>query len=259
MADQYRYQDPYDEIPSLGTWPLPHSWTDQELLAKLLEWLPARPWRAVDVGAGDGRLLAALAGMADEIVLVEPDRSRLSRARARAQELSVTQAAFVEQDVATFAATQVGRFDLVLCSHVIPHISRRQRVGLIAGLCRLLGPDGHLLATFPAVARTRSRYLVSQRLAESTAVTTVAVAAARFDELADAASQGVTGPAGLPVWHAPVAQMVRGFERGGLDVCRVVAYRPFRFPLRGAPGAADIWATAVDTGLLATRRREAAG
>lgn len=249
MTAAYRYQDAGDRIPELAVRPRRAALSDPDLLVQVLDRLP-RPRRAVDVGGGEGRLLPVLAARADEVVLVEPDPGRLSRAEQQAAERSIGNVTLVGQDAQAFAAATTTPFDLALCSHVVQHVSRRQRPGVLAALRRLLAPDGHALVTFPAVDRGRGRYLISHRAPGSTTVTTTTVTASRFDLAAEASPCGGAA-AGLPVWQPPVAHVVRQAERAGLAVRAVTAYRPFDFVLHDRSGAGR-WASAVDTALLAT-------
>lgn len=249
LGTAYRYQDPGDHIPERSVRVRPSAVSDPDLLVQVLERLPAPPRRVVDVGGGEGRLLPVLAARAEEVVLVEPDATRLARAERRAAERALTNAAFAGQDARSFAEAATTRFDLVVCSHVIQHVSRRQRAPLLAALRRLLADEGHALVTFPATDRARSRYLVSQRAPGSATVSTTAVTARRFDRVAEARPTDEPSP-GLPVWHAPPHLVARGLERAGLHAHTVIPYRPFDFALHHPPGVSRP-AFAVDTALLA--------
>lgn len=72
--------------------------------------------RAIDIGAGDGRLaFGAAAAGAREVVAVDPDPDALRAGRARARELGVTNVSFrigAAQDLPVAA----GRFDLAILS-----------------------------------------------------------------------------------------------------------------------------------------------
>ena len=80
-----------------------------------------RRHRLLDLGCGGGRLLVRYAKSFDEVVALEPDPVRMGRAVATAREAGLNNVRFVN---ALFedCASNLGAFDVVLCSHVIQHL-----------------------------------------------------------------------------------------------------------------------------------------
>ncbi|HLW72014.1 MAG TPA: class I SAM-dependent methyltransferase [Candidatus Binataceae bacterium] len=114
------------------------------VIAKLRECARERPGRAIEVGFGAGVYLPALAESYREVVATDLDESHLAHAQpllARYPNLRVT------TDDITASRLPAGDFDLVLCSEVIEHIPDTR--GVIAGLRRLLAPQGILILSTP--------------------------------------------------------------------------------------------------------------
>jgi 2-polyprenyl-3-methyl-5-hydroxy-6-metoxy-1,4-benzoquinol methylase len=77
-------------------------------------WLPAKPGRLLDVGAGDGEFVARMRGEGWDARGVEPDRDAVARARERYG---------VELDVGTVEDVEPSeRFDAITLDNVIEHV-----------------------------------------------------------------------------------------------------------------------------------------
>ena len=98
--------------------------------------------RALDLGAGDGRLTAAL--QADELTAADVSPVALERARARLPE----GARIVELEPDAPLPFGGGEFDLVLCAETIEHVRDVQL--LLSEVRRVLRPGGTLGLTTPA-------------------------------------------------------------------------------------------------------------
>ena len=101
-----------------------------------------RAERALDLGAGDGRLTALL----DAVELTAADVSPVALERARRRlPASVT---LVELELDAPLPFADSAFDLVLCAETIEHVRDVQL--LLSEIRRVLGPGGRLALTTPA-------------------------------------------------------------------------------------------------------------
>ncbi len=98
--------------------------------------------RALDVGAGDGRLTAEL----DARELTAADVSPVALERARRRLPGGARMAEIEADAPLPFAD--GAFDLVLCSETLEHVRDGQL--LLSEIRRVLRPGGELAVTTPA-------------------------------------------------------------------------------------------------------------
>ncbi len=97
--------------------------------------------RALDLGAGDGRLSALLE--AGELTLADVSPVALERARRR-----LPQARVVELDPDGGLPLDDGAFDLVLCAETLEHVRDVQL--LLSEIRRVLTPGGRVALTTPA-------------------------------------------------------------------------------------------------------------
>jgi SAM-dependent methyltransferase len=104
--------------------------------------------RALDLGCGDGRFTAALAGAGARVVGVEVAQAAVERARAREPDLDLRLA-----PIDGPLPLDDGSFDLVWASEVIEHIADTAR--WLSEVRRVLAPGGRLLLTTPAHGRVR--------------------------------------------------------------------------------------------------------
>jgi ubiquinone/menaquinone biosynthesis C-methylase UbiE len=131
-----RYDDEIWELVPEGAEPPAH-------LAEFARGLP-QVERALDLGAGDGRLAAGL--RARDVVLADVSRVALERARRRLPE---AESALLEPDAPL--PFDDSSFDLVLCAETIEHVRDVQL--LLSEVRRVLRPGGTLALTTPAHGR----------------------------------------------------------------------------------------------------------
>jgi SAM-dependent methyltransferase len=112
--------------------------------AVLLDFLPPRAARVLDLGSGDGRLLALakLARPEAQAVAVDFSETMLQRLRARfAGDAGVEVVAHDLND----PLPDLGRFDAVVSSFAIHHVPHERKRALYAEVYRLLTPGGMFL------------------------------------------------------------------------------------------------------------------
>jgi cyclopropane fatty-acyl-phospholipid synthase-like methyltransferase len=113
--------------------------TGEQMLA---ESLPAAPKRALDLGCGDGRLVALVlseCATVEHAVAVDVSPPMLERARERfADDVRVD----VRQHDLRDAITALGRFDVVTSGFAIHHLEHDRKRALFAEVAAQLGPGG---------------------------------------------------------------------------------------------------------------------
>ena len=126
-----------------------HFWFDgrQRLLLDLV-YRGAPPRRAIDLGCGNGRFLAALAERGAAATGVDAYADSLARARAKAPGATLIAAELGDLPLPSAS------FDLVAALDVLEHLEPAR---LLAEARRLLAPGGRLLLSVPAFACLWSR------------------------------------------------------------------------------------------------------
>lgn len=99
-----------------------------------------RTGRALDIGAGDGALLARLAERFDDVVGLETNPFGREGARARGL-------ALLDETVETHAAAHAGAYDLVTAMQVLEHVS--DVAGFLRAAATCLAPGGRLVIAVP--------------------------------------------------------------------------------------------------------------
>lgn len=110
--------------------------------AALLEWIPDRPARVLDLGSGDGRLLAIVlqARGPERAVALEFSPAMLDRLRARfAGSVDVSA---VAHDMDMPLPDTLGTFDVVVSSFAIHHLAHARKRALFEEVFARLTPGG---------------------------------------------------------------------------------------------------------------------
>ena len=151
---------------------VPETRTQLEVLLHLLACLPRPPRRLLDVGAGDGILLATLLEAFPEASGVAVDFSppMLDRARARLAPFG-GRASVVEGDLASpdWRAAVGGPFDGVVSGFAIHHLPDDRKRALYAEIFALLAPGRpflnleHVASASPGVRRFADEAMVAHQ------------------------------------------------------------------------------------------------
>lgn len=115
------------------------------LQTDLLEVLPARPLRVLDIGAGLGNMALWLAHQGHQLTLVEPSAAMLQAAQSNFTEAGLD-AQFIQCDWQQLVASQPQPFDLILCHAVLEWLA--DPAALLAALRPLVQPAGWLSLAF---------------------------------------------------------------------------------------------------------------
>ena len=121
----------------------------------LLEHLPRDAGRVLDLGTGDGRLLAMLQADRPAMLGVGLDFSGLMLDAARSRFSGNERIELVEHDLAQ-PLPELGRFDAVVSSMAIHHLEHERKRSLYAEVFDLLEPGG-VFANFEHVASPTHR------------------------------------------------------------------------------------------------------
>ncbi|MGA8847235.1 MAG: class I SAM-dependent methyltransferase [Nocardioides sp.] len=138
------YGETFAELVTTGT--------DIDGEARLADALVGRGARILDVGAGMGRVAAALAARGHVVAAVEPYPPLVEQARTTYPELAV-----VEADAITLTPELLGAagcptsYDLIVCvGNVLVLLAEDTEREVLARLAALLAPGGRILAGFHA-------------------------------------------------------------------------------------------------------------
>lgn len=129
-------------------------------LGRLPPWLDRIPKHAhiLDAGCATGYLLSLLHGLGYEVLTgVDISREMTLTARQRLPEDVVIHCADIRDFLAT---TPDGRYDLILCHHVIEHLPREEIIGLLREFRRCMVPGGWLSIKTPNAAALLAGYHV---------------------------------------------------------------------------------------------------
>jgi len=147
MNPKSYYNDDWDKIVSqfvLLHEPFDGYWVRSEQHAlRLVDSLVRRKpkSRLLDLGCGVGRLLGRFAKLFEEVVALDADRVRLDQARGMAKVAKLENVQFVNQLFEECAGT-LGKFDMVLCSHVIQHLPIDLLASIFKQISTILVQDG---------------------------------------------------------------------------------------------------------------------
>lgn len=126
LADREAYDDEFWTFHHPGDWP--------GFARVLLETF--RPSVVVDVGCGDGKLLAAITAIAPHVSVAGFDGSPAALRRALAHGVPVTQVDLAARSVPPALTTALERCDLALCLETAEHLPPWYARGLVAALAR---------------------------------------------------------------------------------------------------------------------------
>jgi tRNA (cmo5U34)-methyltransferase len=121
----------------------------------LLEHIPRDARRVLDIGTGDGRMLALLRADRPEITGVGVDFSDVMLAQARERFAGDQRVELVKHDL-TEPLPDLGRFDAVVSSFAIHHLEHERKRSLCAEVFDVLEPGG-VFANFEHVASPSRR------------------------------------------------------------------------------------------------------
>jgi 2-polyprenyl-3-methyl-5-hydroxy-6-metoxy-1,4-benzoquinol methylase len=154
----YRYPDVSDAMTAAGVDRMGAAYRDyyrlseERVLKRFTNTLNSSQ-RLLDVGCGEGRLLSTYLDHVAHAVLQEPDASRLAVATTKAQSLA-PKVAIEQRPLHAITDT----FDVVLCSHVLQHVSAEPFVAQLASVVR---PGGVLALSTAYALHGESIYLQS--------------------------------------------------------------------------------------------------
>jgi tRNA (cmo5U34)-methyltransferase len=121
----------------------------------LAELIPTGTGRVLDLGTGDGRLLALLAGALPDIEGVGLDSSSLMLRKARERFDGDPRLEFIDHDLMT-KLPDLGRFDAVVSGLAIHHLPDRRKRALYEEVFGTLAPGG-VFANYEHVASPTRR------------------------------------------------------------------------------------------------------
>jgi SAM-dependent methyltransferase len=110
--------------------------------AELLLWLPPAPERVLDLGSGDGRLLAIVRLARPGATGVALDFSDAMLERLRSRFAGDPAIEVVAHDLAQVLPSWLGSFDAVVSSFAIHHLPHERKRSLYGEVFRLLRPGG---------------------------------------------------------------------------------------------------------------------
>jgi SAM-dependent methyltransferase len=128
-----------------------------EGITVLMEMVPRRPRRVLDLGTGDGYTLGLLRGAVPTVEGVGVDFSAEMLGRARERFASDPAVQIVEHDLDEPLPFSLGRFDLVVSSFAIHHCVHERKRALYEEVFDLLEPGGmfanleHVASATPAL------------------------------------------------------------------------------------------------------------
>ncbi len=110
--------------------------------AALLEWVPANARRILDLGSGDGRLLASLLDLLPDATGVALDFSSEMLVRLRARFASDSPRVMIVEHDLDDVLPDLGTFDAIVSSFAIHHVADARKRALYAEVFAALAPGG---------------------------------------------------------------------------------------------------------------------
>lgn len=151
--NEYQYPDPEDRMTAENIRRIelyPGYWEESEkrvlnIVKKTIR-LGTSQGRFLDAGCGEGRLIPFFADQFNEIVAIDPDQERLRVAVELVCDLGLSGKTQIKQ-VAIEGFEDNGKFDFILCSHVLQHVHTASVPIIIKKLRDLIKEDGLLCIT----------------------------------------------------------------------------------------------------------------
>lgn len=149
--NHFSYQDKKDELTIAlinELQPYPDYWGKSEIrilqrVDRYLEKLPTAKNSFLDVGCGDGRLLSRFGGLFDNVVAIEPDQERLNTAVNMSKEIGIFEkCVFLKMKIEDYDSLK--KFDCILCSHIIQHVSVKKLEKILSKLKKHIKDSGIL-------------------------------------------------------------------------------------------------------------------
>jgi tRNA (cmo5U34)-methyltransferase len=122
-----------------GAEAIPHRQLGEQML---VDRLPRQPLRVLDLGCGDGRLLALVLAHRNGSSGVAVDVSPPMLERARQRFASTARVEVLEHDLATRLPTSWERFDAIVSSFAIHHLQHERKRELYSEIFFALRPGG---------------------------------------------------------------------------------------------------------------------
>ncbi|AZZ95300.1 methyltransferase domain-containing protein [Hahella sp. KA22] len=127
----------------------------EQVHAAWLDYLPATPGRALDVGAGSGRDAGWLANNGWSVTAIEPSDKLLAKAIARHSESQIQWLSDTLPDLERLQESN--SYHLILVSAVWMHLTPAQQTQSLQRLRRLQAPDGVIVITWRNLADEQER------------------------------------------------------------------------------------------------------
>jgi SAM-dependent methyltransferase len=131
----------------------PHDWGQDEdrvlsIAEKYIKRLATKNLVLIDAGCGEGRLIKKFEKYFSKIIAIEPDKSRLKVAERMAKENGFSNKVIFYQEQIEDMKKDI-EADVIICSHVIQHVSTKMVLNILRKMSQLLKPGGLLIMLAP--------------------------------------------------------------------------------------------------------------
>ena len=124
--------------------------------AELIEWLPRKTARVLDLGSGDGRLLRVVKSARPNASAVALDFSETMLGRLRTRFAADDSVRVLAHDLDRPLPASLGKFDAIVSSFAIHHLAHKRKRELYEEVYGLLRPDGVFCNLEHVASPTRS-------------------------------------------------------------------------------------------------------
>jgi SAM-dependent methyltransferase len=218
----YVYPDPDDRLALAydeANEPYPGYWRrSEEYALQKGERIVGDPHRKrlLDLGCGMGRMLRRFAPRFKEVTGIEPDRQRASHAFALVEQAGLENVRVVNGQL-TSCCDREKAFDVVLCSHVLQHVSVSMAREIIRNISVNLAPDGILI-------------LLTTRTRQESDIFTISSLSVRGVSSRSIGKEEFSHFSQVPVGHLPVRLFCEDSLRDLVSArFRVETILPYRF------------------------------